>query len=1019
MPSPRSKIRRALISGVIVFIWLAFAAQALFAATRYRFDVWTTDDGLPQNTVNGLIQTRDRYIWFATTDGIVRFDGVRFKVFNRANTPVLPSNRFNNAVEDAAGRIWFQTEVGQVVLVENGTFSVLQYDDGTPVIIRGNLDLDEHLDLTMNANGRLLKYKDKRLVPFDLPTFGPESTLYHIDRRGGYWIHDGGANFRRLIDGRVISWPQFGARNPIPTSVHEDRFGRFWTRSVDGFLALINDGEIVGFPLQISKSSRFCEDADGNLLIPGTAGFYRINAADFSAAKISASTAEFFPIDQVSSDTNVFSTLIDTEGGVWFGTDRNGLVHVTPHEVRVLSKTDWKTTDENVYPILERRNGDVILGAWERSLVKVAPDGSFSLLATLPPMTLPSLLFEDSTGVLWFGNRSLYYRDGEVFKPLSPPPRADDAAFTSAFEDRFGSLWFGSDAGLFRVRNRQMEYFPEIGGTRGKGITTIIGAAGNDGFWVGTTAGAILVGIDGPQNPPVVRSSLTVADGLAGDHVRSLYQEPDGTLWIGTYDSGLSRFRDGRIANFLTDQGMFSNNVFCIVEDANGWFWMNSNQGIYRILKKNLNDVADGRATYLTSIAYTKKDGLLSSEGNGGKQPSALRRTNGEIWFPTLRGVAVIDSLKVVKNSLPPTVRIEDVFLDRRDVGRLDGRVVVEPSQSSLQINYTGLSFVNSPLVKFRYRLVGVDESWIEAGSQRSAFYNYLPSGEYEFQVTAANRDGVWADEIATIKIVVKPHFYQTWWFITAVGVSVALLIWFAYAVRVGQLKRIGAARSAFAEQLIESQEAERKRIAAELHDGLGQTLAMIHNNALLGAEETTTVDSATDKFRTISEQTGHAIGEVREIAYNLRPYLLDRLGLTRALRSLAAKVAASHRLELNDRIDEIDGLLRPNDEMSVYRIVQETLSNVLKHAAATKLDVHVTREENEIRIFIRDDGRGFDLGKLRRGEPGAGGFGLLSLSERVRLLGGTEHVGSEPGKGTVVEILIYIPKPVITEDND
>ena len=229
-------------------------------------------------------------------------------------------------------------------------------------------------------------------------------------------------------------------------------------------------------------------------------------------------------------------------------------------------------------------------------------------------------------------------------------------------------------------------------------------------IWVGTRGGLAAI-----ENGKI--KAFTIADGLASNYIRSLYEDSDRVLWIGTYDGGLTRFKDGKFTPFTTKEGLSSNGVFCILEDNRGWFWMNSNQGIYRVRRQELNDFADGKITSLTSIAYGKQDGLLNVEGNGGRQPAGIKARDGRLWFPTAQGVAVVNPDTVVINALPPPVLIEEIVIDRsavvneklRSAIHNESEIVLEPNQSNLEISYTAISFINSGQLKFKYKLEGLD----------------------------------------------------------------------------------------------------------------------------------------------------------------------------------------------------------------------------------------------------------------------------------------------------------------------
>jgi signal transduction histidine kinase len=304
------------------------------------------------------------------------------------------------------------------------------------------------------------------------------------------------------------------------------------------------------------------------------------------------------------------------------------------------------------------------------------------------------------------------------------------------------------------------------------------------------------------------------------------------------------------------------------------------------------------------------------------------------------------------------------------------------------------------------YKLEGLDEDWTNAGTRREAYYPYLPPGKYTFRVIAANSDNVWNNEGAAIEITVLPPFYRTFWFIGLAILSFGVVGFALYRRRVSELERRRTAQEEFSRRLINAHETERRRIAAELHDSLGQSLAMIKNSAVFGSQTAEDLPAAKEQLAEISTQSAHAIAEVREIAYNLRPYLLDRLGLTKAIRSLLNKTADAYPIKVISEVDEVDEFFPNEAEISIYRIVQESLNNVIKHSDASEVKVSVEESERAVIIKIEDDGKGFDVNAENNGDN-RGGFGLFGMAERVRMLGGTIAIESETGKGTKILIKI------------
>jgi len=499
---------------------------------------------------------------------------------------------------------------------------------------------------------------------------------------------------------------------------------------------------------------------------------------------------------------------------------------------------------------------------------------------------------------------------------------------------------------------------------------------------------------------------FTSKDGLGSDKVRAIYEDSDGALWIGTYDGGLSRFKDGRFTSYTTEQGLYNNGAFQILEDSRGNFWISCNRGIYRVSKQELNDYADGKVAAVTSVAYGKQDGMINIECNGGRQPAGVKASDGKFWFPTQQGVALIDPETVSVNSNPPIVVIEACLLDRASID-FSGAVEIAPGKQDLEINYTGLSFIRSAQIRFKYRLEGLDSDWIDAGTRRTAYYSRIPPGSYRFVVIAANSDGIWNMEGASVQMNVYPPFWNTWWFTMLSAISVGGLALLVYKGRVSRLEKARGAQEAFSRQLISSQENERKRIAAELHDGLGQNLLIIKNRALIALNRKDDTAAQT-QLEEISSTVSHALEEVRSIARNLRPHQLDRLGLTQAIKSIVNNVSNSSAISFGSEIDPIDGLFSPEAEINLYRIVQEGVNNIVKHSGATEALVAIRREEQALQLIIQDNGSGFNSESAP--DANGGGFGLTGISERARMVGGRASFHSAAGKGTTISVRLDLP---------
>ncbi len=429
---------------------------------------------------------------------------------------------------------------------------------------------------------------------------------------------------------------------------------------------------------------------------------------------------------------------------------------------------------------------------------------------------------------------------------------------------------------------------------------------------------------------------------------------------------------------------------------------MSSNRGIYRVARQQLNDFADGKIQSVTSVAYGVKDGMADAECNGGRSPAGFKsRKDGTLWFPTQKGVVVINPRLLPVDASPPSVVVENCLLNGKETAC--GDIRIPPENESFEIRYTGLGFNKPEQIKFKYKLEGLNENWVEAGTLRRAYFTHLPPGEYSFKVAAANVDGVWSEAVGNLKITVTPPFYQTLWFGAFCVLLVGGILFSGYRQRIQNLERKRAAQEEFSRKLLESQERERQRIAAELHDGLGQDLLIIKNWAMLGLRNGT---DSSRQLGEISETASAAINEVREIAYNLRPFHLDELGLTKALESMLDRISKASTVDFSWNIDSIDGFFPREAEINFYRIVQECVNNIVKHSEATRAEIRIERDAGVLRLSIADNGRGFDTASMAEIRANRSGFGLAGINERARILGGKLSVSSGAGEGTTIKLI-------------
>jgi ligand-binding sensor domain-containing protein/signal transduction histidine kinase len=956
---------------------------------RFQQLHWQEQDGLPQNTVLTITTTRDGYLWLGTYEGAVRFDGKRFAVFRPADTPQIGNQQVSALLEDSKGDLWLATYGGGLTRLSHGYFTRYTTRDGLSSDYLRCLFEDRDGNLWIGTNGGgLSRWRDGRFTRYTTDQGLPSNEIGAIiqDGRGALWVGTArglaelrGGRFQAFVEDHrltrahvlALEWTgdgalwagasdsglyrivnrrvrHFGSSDGLTSNrverLHVDSDDHVWVGTEDQGLFRLSNGRLERYGTEHGLPGRrvpaIAPGVDGDLWVGTNGGLVRLRA----------SLVDNYTVHDGLAAEGARSIYQDAGGRIWVGSTR-GLSRFEHGRFVVLTTKDGLPSDDIVS--IARGADETAWIHTREGLVRHA-NGRFVPgpdLGGIPARSVNTVL-QGRGGALWIGTGRdglARLHDGRVTRYTRRDGLADDTVL-SLYEDRAGSVWIGTLRG---------------------GVTRI-DAQGRLQSW-------------------------STREGLASDHVKAFYEDGEGTMWIG--GGGLSRFKNGTLAPLSSRQGLFNDTVFQILEDDDGNLWMNCNVGISRTSIEELNDVADGRVPRLTSFGYGAADGMLSSEGVGA--PSAgWRMRDGTMWFPTIRGVVVLDPRHHDKR--PPRVVIESVAVDGR-VLPADGTVRLSPGEENLEIQYTGLSWNRPQAVRFRYRLAGLDSHWVEAGTRRTAYYSHVPAGAYTFSVIADNGEGVWSPEGRGFSLVVLPPFYRTWWFVTLIAAGLVGSAAVAHRRRIRRLTRQHAAQEAFSRRLIGSQEQERKRIAGEIHDSLGQSLAIIKNRALLGIHELTDPDAARDQFTRIAAQSAQAIDEAREISFNLRPYLLDRLGLTKALVSMIQKVAAASGVRFTTAIGDLDGFFAPDDEIHVYRIVQECLNNVVKHAGATQATVGVTRDAVAAVVTISDDGHGFAHGA--EGGEGGSGLGLTSIHERARLLGADPVIESSPDRGTRITI--------------
>jgi signal transduction histidine kinase/ligand-binding sensor domain-containing protein len=939
------------------------------ACAQYHANFWTAENGLPQNIIRGIAQTPDGYLWLATFNGLARFDGVRFKVFDKSNSPGIVSDRLSSMLETPDGDLWLNAaESKNLTRYHDGVFQTI------PLQVNSFTEDGKGGLWILTATGiQQWSAAEQKFLPVK-PLHGKTISSLQWDNQGFWTVEEN--TLECFLNGHILT---FG----IPKSIDPRKL--VWAAIAVDETAWVETNSGRKFHLARSHATPLSGPESSSIIAPdGHAWTFQIGAA-LDRKLVDASSG-------IPEPVNLRAYYSDRDHNLWIGTDGSGLIQLQWQPIHVFSRQQG-LPDRAIYPLIQDHTGDIWVGVWGAGLSRIHKGKvtTFTKKNGLHDHRIMSIL-EDRDHRIWVGSHgSLSLFDGIRFHEPFQVPLPGVYIVQSLLQDSKGALWIGTSNGLVARNGDQNTVYRMTDGLATNDVRKIIEAP-DKSLWIAGYGGLTHLK-DGRF------TRWTEQDGLPSNNIRSLYLDHDDILWIGTYDGGIARMKNGVITAISVKNGLFNNGAFQILEDSRHDFWMSSNRGIYRVSRNDLNQFADGSIKQVSSIPYGKADGMSNVECNGGTADAGFRASDGRLFFPTQDGIAILDPSNLYLNATPPNVVVESYSVDQ-DALPIHGSIVVPANAEKLEVQYTALSLLNASQNNFRYRLEGLDSTWVYAGNRRSAYYSHLPPGTFHFHVIAANSNGIWNEKGSTVQVLVLAPFYRTTWFkvLCALVAAVALICFWNLRLRALRMRQ--QVQQAFAHQLISSQEAERKRIAADLHDSIGQRFVAIKNLGYLGLQSID--DGARTRLSQITGLASAGIDETREIAYDLRPVILDRLGLTKAIAEVLKTIASSAPLHIHSTLDDIDAAIPPDLQINMYRIVQEAFSNVLKHASATEVHLAMLNLNGNVLLTIQDNGHGFST--IHK----TPGFGLTGISERAQLLGGTLDYTSGTS-GTTLKVTIPV----------
>ncbi|MCA1800904.1 MAG: histidine kinase [Rhodothermaceae bacterium] len=955
--------------------------------------VWTVENGLPDNVINDILQTRDGFLWIATDNGLSRFDGFTFETIDRKTHPVLLSSRVSSLHEDQSGNLWFGTFGGGLYAIKKDTLLRFSDENGLPSNYVSSIAEDSKGQIWVGTDGEGLGVVQSDSVITIPAAAGIGRNIFSLaySRDNVLWIGTQNGIYQHTND----MFSEFPSNHMLPALYVLDLFcdedGIMWATTSSG-IAAIRDGiaehiQLTDAPVHVNS---VIKDETGYIWVAGVGiGVYRISEK---------STSQYFHNGPIAG-LDVNDVYNDREGNNWLGTVNSGLIRLRDEVITTFSVSEG-LPHEMVHSVSEGISGELWIGG-AGGLTRLTGSNA-TTFEPGPSATEKHVfsVFAERDGDVWAGTRTkrlMKLVDGKMTD--AGLPEMVNAVVWVVYSDQRGTVWAGTNNGLYRLRNGETRRFTakveELTNNDVRSITR-----GNDGtIWIGTSFG-LNAYKDGTF------THYTHEAGLSDLIVVSLHADDEGDIWAGTY-GGLHRIRDGRPTVITTEHGLPYDMISTILEDDSGYLWLGGKSGISRIDKAELNAFMDGHTFSISARLFGRADGMKNENVRMSLQPSGWKAEDGTLWFATDDGVAMINPSTIKVNMMPLPVHILSARVDGvpgvafRPVERLE----LPRLHNHVEIAYAAPTFIKPAEVRFRYRLEGLHTDWVDAGDRRSAYFSRIPPGTYTFRVIAANEDGIWNETGTTLPIYVHPPFWMTWWFLTLAAVLFLTVGPVIYFRRVSALERRQKHQQDFTMRLIDSQEKERMRIAGELHDSLGQNIIVIKNRALLGKQEGATESVIAEQLDEISRTASETLEEMRKISYNLRPFNLERFGLTRAITRAIEDVIDSTQIQFTLEIDPVDNILKPEAEIHVFRMVQEAINNIVKHSKAKTASVTVRKKGGAVQLTIRDDGSGFVVLSDAKHD----GLGLENLRQRAGLVGGTLTIHSRPGSGTTLHLIVPV----------
>jgi len=1030
----------------------------LFQQNEIKFDNLTIEHGLSQSVVESIVQDCIGFMWFGTQDGLNMYDGYKFTVYKNEtdNTDSLCNNFIICLFEDSEKNLWIGTKNGlSRYNREKNCFINYKNIPGNKASLANNeiraIHEDSNGELWIGTYGGGLHKFDSSKEKFSRFTIKEKSTedknrnrinaihedkknnifftgtwragLYTFDRQNLKWDKIGFADSENADDIRINSITQ-DADGKIILSTNSglyilnltERTVTQLQHNPEDPFSLSND--LVSFSYIDSKNNLWIATREGglNLLDTNRNAFIHFRHKKENSKSISN-----------NSITKIFE---DRSGIIWIGTYGGG-VNKLINQCKKIQHFNFQNDSDNcvssdkIYCFLEDEDDNLWIGTWDKGLNFFEKKTNKFKCYRSEPGDINSISNDTITGIvkdknndLWIGTsggglNKFDRRENKFIRfchdPLDKNSLSHDTIFTIAIDSN-DVLWIGTGGGGLDRYDIKLNKFSNYRGIDKNSISSnrvrTIFIDRNNIKWIGTDNS----GLDrfDEKNNTFQNYSNKANDNssLSSNNILSIYEDSLGSLWVGTIDGGLNKFisEKNSFKRYNARNGLPNNSVNGILEDEHENLWVSTNYGIskFNIRKEVFRN-------------YDEKDGLQSNEFN---QSACIKLKDGSLIFGGINGFNIFHPDGIHDNQFIPPVVISDFKIFNKSINVLDKNSKLKKPifiEDYLDLSYRDsvISFEISVLDfnvpeknRYAYKLEGFDRNWVYSGDRRYVTYTNLNPGNYVFRVKGSNNDLVWNEEGTSIGINISPPFWKTGWFkimgaLAAAGAGNAI-----YRSKLNKIKKEKKAQEEFTRKLIEFQENDRKKIAGELHDNIGHYLLITKNKLLLGEKKIDDKEFLKNNISEMSEILSETLKDVREMSYTLHPYQLERLGISKAIKSIADRAAKSSGITFTTNVDDIDKILNKDAEINLYRIIQECINNIIKHSNAAEAILNIIKSDRNISVLISDNGSGFDLNNLRS-EKISPGYGLQGMKERTKLFNGQLKLESEIGVGTSITITI------------